>query len=55
LRWLDDDKAALLCASRSGLSTIVFADGRRFLDYEVSYEVFEDLQVVVIDILTWLE
>ena len=31
--------------------TIVFADGRGFLDYEV----FEDLQVVIIDKLTWLE
>lgn len=30
--------------------TIVFADGRGFLDYEV----FEDLRVVVIDKLTWL-
>jgi hypothetical protein len=30
--------------------TIVFADGRGFLDYEV----FEDRQLVVIDELTWL-
>jgi hypothetical protein len=30
--------------------TIVFADGRGFLDYEV----FEDQKLVVIDDLTWL-
>jgi hypothetical protein len=30
--------------------TIVFADGRGFLDYEV----FEDRKLVVIDELTWL-
>ena len=30
--------------------TIVFADGRGFLDYQV----FEDRQLVVIDELTWL-
>jgi hypothetical protein len=31
--------------------TIVFADGRGFLDFEV----FEDRKLVVIDELTWLE
>jgi len=36
--------------ARDDFRTIVFADGRGFLDYQV----FKDRQLVVIDELTWL-
>jgi hypothetical protein len=42
--------AAFPVIARDDFRTIVFADGRGFLDYQV----FEDRQLVVIDELTWL-